>query len=329
MNPIDPGRSDELLKSAPEAPRRRAGAWAVNYAQRHLQVLFSCFGQLARAPIAHLITVLVIAIALSLPAGLQVVRENLAQLAAGWQDQARISLFLQRSLSEAAITSLAEELRRREGVARVEYVSAQRGLEQFRAHSGFEAVLELLAENPLPPVLVVHPQDSSPAGVERLFSGIRDLPAVDQAQLDLEWLQRLHGILALVERGGQVMAAILGLAVLMIVGNTVRVGIQQRRDEIVVSKLVGATNAFIRRPFLYLGMLQGLLGGIVAWGLVMVSLALLAEPVERLAALYQSAFILTGPGLQGSLALFGAGAALGWLGAALTVGYYLREVEPR
>ncbi|MEW5756185.1 MAG: permease-like cell division protein FtsX [Pseudomonadota bacterium] len=329
MNPLDPGRNDELLKTAPEAPRRRAGGWMANYAQRHLQVLLSCFGQLARAPLSHLITVLVIAIALSLPAGLYVAGDNLRQLAAGWEDQARISLFLKRSLSESAITSLAEELRRREGVARVDYVSAQRGLEEFRAYSGFEAVLDLLNENPLPPVLVVHPQDSSPAGTERLFSRIKDLPGVEQAQLDLEWLQRLHGILVLVERGGQVIAVILGLAVLMIVGNTVRVGIQQRRDEIVVSKLVGATHGFIRRPFLYLGMLQGLLGGILAWLLVMVSLALLAGPVDRLAALYQSAFILTGLGFQGSLALLGAGAALGWLGALLTVGYYLREVEPR
>lgn len=329
MNSIDPGRNDELLKTAPEAPRRRAGGWVANHAQRHLQVLMSCFGQLARAPVGHLITVLVIAIALSLPAGLQVLRDNLERLAAGWQDEARISLFLSRSLNEAATQSLAEELRRRAGVARVDYISAQRGLEEFRAYSGFEAVLDLLNENPLPPVLVVHPKDSSPAGSERLFSSLKDLPGVAEAQLDLEWLQRLHGILALVERGGQVIAAILGLAVLMIVGNTVRVGIQQRRDEIVVSKLVGATDAFIRRPFLYLGMLQGLLGGFVAWGLVMISLALLADPVEQLAALYQSAFTLVGLGFQGSLVLLGAGAALGWLGAFLTVGYYLRDVEPR
>lgn len=318
----------ELLTDT--APLRKAGALGriAGYFQRHAQVFLATLGQFARAPISNLIVIMIIGISLALPAALYVGLENVRQLAAGWDDEARISLFLKRSVSAQQARGLVEDLRRFGGVKSIRYISPEEGLRGFREQSGLTDVLGLLKENPLPAVLVVLPQDRSPAAAEALLSRLRSVPEVEIAQLDLEWLQRLHALMALGERALWVVAGLLAAAVLFIVGNTIRAVVQLRRDEIVISKLVGATDIFIRRPFLYLGGLQGFFGGVLAWLLVIGGLALLQGPVARLAALYQSGFELTGPGLMVSLGMVLSAMLLGWVGAFLSVSYHLREIRP-
>ena len=301
-----------------------------NYLLRHLQVFFFSLGQLARAPFASLMTVSVIGITLALPVGLYLLMHNLEQVSAGWDSGAQISLFLKRGVSEKSARALAHRIEARKQVRTVRYLSAEDALDEFKRLSGFGEALDALDRNPLPPVLIVTPQadQAQPAALDRLLAELRRYGDVDLAQLDLEWVKRLQVILRLAQRGVWLLATLLGLAVVLTIGNTIRLAILNRRDEIEVIKLIGGTNAFIRRPFLYSGLLQGLLGAAMAWLIVGAGLSLLSGPVADLATLYGSGFRARGLGLQGGLALLGAGAALGWAGSRIAVGRHLRDIEP-
>jgi cell division transport system permease protein len=180
-------------------------------------------------------------------------------------------------------------------------------------------------------VLVVHPAgDTSRAqALEDLQRELRKIDDVDLAQLDLDWVRRLHAWLGVIERAIVIVGGLLAIAVLLIVGNTIRLAVLSRRDEIEVSKLVGATDAFIRRPFLYSGFAQGLLGAMLAWVLVETSLLLLSGPVAELANLYGGGFTVGGLDMAASTTLLGAGALLGWAGARIAVGRHLRTIEPQ
>ena len=147
-------------------------------------------------------------------------------------------------------------------------------------------------------------------------------------QLDTQWLKRLNAILEIINRGVIVIAAMFALAVIIVVGNTIRLDIQNRRDEIIITKLIGGTNAFIRRPFLYTGFWYGMAGGVMAWLLTGIALLVMEQPVARLSGLYGSNFTLQGLGLQGALAVLLAGALLGWLGSLVAVSRHLGEIEP-
>jgi cell division transport system permease protein len=296
---------------------------------RHLQTLIGTLGQMARAPLATVLTLAVLGITLALPAGLAVALDNLERLGGGWQRGAQISLFLKREVSEAGALKLAQQIRAMSGVITVEHISRAAALEEFRRQSGFGAALDALRDNPLPAVLVVRPASEEPAAAEALRTTLARLPGVEIAELDLVWLQRLAAILDIAQRGTWILAILLGAAALLIVGNTIRLAVMSRRDEIEVIELVGGTPAFIRRPFLYSGLLQGLFGGLLAWLLVETSLALLAGPVQELAGLYGSGFALTGPGAAGGGGLLLTGGLLGWLGARLAVGWQLRRLTRR
>ena len=273
-------------------------------------------------------TLAVIGIALALPAGLHALLANLQAVTAGWQGEARLSLFLERSVPEARARALAAELRRRPDVRAVELITPEQALAEFRALSGFGEALDALDENPLPAVLAITPAEDDPEALAALAARLRALPEVELAQLDLEWVRRLHAILALARRGVAVVAALLAVAVLLVVGNTIRLEIQNRREEIVVAKLIGATDGYIRRPFLYSGLWHGLIGAALAWLLVEGALTLLRGPAARLAELYGSAWRLTGLDARASLLLVAGGALLGLAGAWLAVGRHLREIEP-
>jgi cell division transport system permease protein len=298
---------------------------------RHAQAGLGSLGALARAPLATLMTVAVIGITLAMPAAMIVAVDNAIELSSGFEGPGRISLFLKRELGDAEAAKLAERLRRRGEIAKVEIISREEAYAEFKQQSGFGEALAALERNPLPTVLVVHPSSDGErtAALEQLAHELGRLDAVELAQLDLEWVKRLHAWLGVIERGVQIVGSLLAIAVLLIVGNTIRLAVLSRRDEIEVSKLVGATDAFIRRPFLYSGLAQGVLGALLAWLLVQASLWLLAVPVAELAGLYGSDFSLGGLGLGLSGALLAAGAALGWLGARIAVGRHLREIEPR
>ncbi|MGB1580380.1 MAG: permease-like cell division protein FtsX [Nevskiales bacterium] len=297
--------------------------------QAHARALLFTAGKLYRKPGAALLTAAVIGITLALPAGLHVLVNNLDGLRYGWESSVQASLFLKQDVSDSDGQKLAKQLAEREDVAAAHYISRQQGLEEFRKLSGFGAALDLLEDNPLPAVISVQPiTELNKQQAEALRQALEQLDAVDSARMDQIWLERLQGFLHIARRLSQSLALLFGLAVIIAVGNTIRLEIENRREEIEVMKLLGATNAFVHRPFLYLGLWYGLAGGILAWVLTQVMLWLLAGPVKRLAGLYDSQFALAGMDFGTALGLILAAIALGITGSAWTVTRHLRNIEP-
>jgi len=328
---VTPSEGLSTRSASTAAIRRPRGKGRLRgYFKGHLQALFLSLGRVSRNPLSSLMTIAVIGIALALPAGLHVALKNVQGVSAGWEDAVQISLFLNQGVEAAEVTRIVEQISAMPAIEAVVHVTPQQALEEFRQYSGFGEALDALDENPLPNVLLVRPTSaaSEPLMVEPLLHELRSLSAVEMAQLDMEWLKRLYAIMAIGERAVLVLAALLALAVLLIVGNTIRLAIQNRRDEIEVQKLIGATDAFIRRPFLYSGLWHGLLGAVMAWLLVTLSLWLLHGPVQRLSLLYNSNFSLGSLEPVAVLVVLAVGGLLGLLGAWLAVGRHLQDIEP-
>lgn len=302
-----------------------------HYFTPHLRACLASLGSLVRAPFASLMTVVVIGVALALPSGFHALMRDVQQLAAGMEGQvAQVSLFLKMEVSEEDARSLAWRLRSRDDVAAVRHITPQQALEEFQRNTGVSDALAYLDDNPLPTVLVVKPAKTlgDAVQVRGLVRQLQALPQVQSAQLDWAWLERLHALVTLADRGMTLVGAVLALAVMFIVGNTIRLAIDNRREEIVITKLIGATDAFIRRPFIYGGLWYGLAGGVIAVLIVDGILWGMSGPVARLATLYQSGFHLGMLGGWAALTVLGAGALLGWLGAWLAVSRHLRRIEP-
>jgi cell division transport system permease protein len=327
-------------KKRADSPRREQGASQSrtsgrdrfnSYLSHHRLVARDSFLRLLSTPVPSLMTWLVIGIAMALPGALYVGLSNVESVSRGWDGAAQISLYVHKVVSEQDGRRLARKLEQREDVAAIEYISRDQALEEFQQLSGYGEVLEHLNDNPLPAVIVVRPVevDISAEATEKLFVELKALPQIDQAVLDLEWVQRLYSMMALGKRLVVALAVLLALGVLLVVGNTIRLAIESRRDEIVIVKLVGGTNAFVRRPFLYTGLWYGLGGGILAWLIVGFGLFWLSSPVAELAGLYQSQFELHGLGIGDSLMLWLSGGLLGLLGAWLAVSRHLGAIEPR
>lgn len=310
--------------------KRGISSGFVVYLLRHAQTMIYALGQLSIRPFSTLMTVAVIGIALAMPAGLHVLLKNVQTVLAGWDSAAQVSLFLKKNTREQSALNLADRLRQRPGIAGVDYISAEQAMAEFRKLSGFGDALKALDENPLPPVLVVHPavKQQSPAQLQALVEELRKNVDVDLAQLDMQWIKRLYGLMDIGRRGVLVLAGMLALAVLLVVGNTIRLAILNRRDEIVITKLIGGTDAFIRRPFLYTGFWYGILGGIIGFILVEMALWVLAGPVNNLAGLYNSNFRLGGADVITAGSLLFGGLLLGLSGSWLAVGRHLRAIEP-
>jgi len=321
-----PRTAEPETRGKSQKPRGRINA----YFTHHLWVLVSSLGQLWRTPFSTLMTAAVIGIALALPAGLHVLLSNVQQLSSGWEDSAQVSLFIKQGVPENRIQSLAGKLRGWDGVAEGRYISREQALAEFRELSGFGDALDSLAENPLPAVLVLRPTQvqAEPTAMAQLLERLRKLDAVDQAQLDMEWIRRLNGIIEVGKRGALLLGALLAMAILLVVGNTIRLTIFARREEIIITKLIGATNAFIRRPFLYTGFWYGLMGALIAWLLVAGFLTLLSGPVSQLSFLYDSQFRLGGLNFATSFSLLLSGVFLGLVGSWLAVGRHLQAIEP-
>lgn len=300
------------------------------YLQRHAQVALESLGRLYRNLLPSTMTAAVIGIALALPAGLYLLLDNLHHLSGSWDGQASISVFLKDRVPAQQAEGLATRVRQWPEVAALQLITPDQALQEFSARSGFADALEALDENPLPAVLIVTPRSghTAPEAAAALQKKLRNLPDVDLAQLDLEWVQRLAAMIDIARRGILVIGMLLALAVLLVIGNTIRLEIQNRRAEIVVTKLIGATNAFVRRPFLYSGLWYGLLGALLAWMLVIGGFRLLADPVARLAGLYQSDFMLEALPLLTLAVLLACGILLGLLGSWLAVGRHLSTIEP-
>jgi len=302
-----------------------------SYGTRHLQALFGAAGRLVRAPLATLLTLIVIGVALSLPAGLALLVGNLRAATGDLATAVDFTVHFKLGTPIERVQQLAANARQRAGVASVTVVTADQALEEFKQASGFGDALAALEDNPLPHHLTVRPAPgaSGPTEVESLRRYFAAFPEVEIVQLDLDWVRRLHSLLDLLRRSLWIVVAVLGLGVLAVIGNTIRLEIQQRRPEIEVTKLVGGSNAFVRRPFLYVGIFYGLGGALLAAGIVAGGMAYLDQAVRDLAAQYGGGFRMTGLGGQGLGILVAVGAGLGWFGALISTGRHLRRIEPR
>ncbi|KAB7627366.1 permease-like cell division protein FtsX [Alkalilimnicola sp. S0819] len=296
---------------------------------QHLQALVGALGRLWRTPVAAAMTAGVIGISLALPAGFMLLLGNLERSLGGWEGGVRISVFLEQGTGAESYRRVHESLRGLELVEEARLITPEQARAEFEQLSGFSEALALLEENPLPPVVELKPVAGAQARqLDGLLQRLEARPEVASARMDREWLQRLQAMMALAERGVQVVALLLALAVLLVVGNTIRLAIENRRDEIIIQKLIGASNGFVRRPFLYEGLWYGLLGSLLAWLLVQLGRWALAGPAERLAGLYQRGISLQGLDFSQSLLLLLAGVLLGLLGSWIAVGRHLSAIEP-
>jgi cell division transport system permease protein len=300
-----------------------------HYFGLHRANLVGAVERLAGQPFASMLTILVIATALALPAGLRVAVNNANAVSDSWQGAADFTVYLKLDVSEEAARRTARTIEERADVAGVTVIDRDAALAEFRAQSGFGEALDALDGNPLPHTLVVHPASGIAGDVEALADAMAALPETELVQVDTAWVARLRAMLALVARLVDFATVLLGLAVAIVVGNTIRLEINNRSVEIEVTKLVGGTDAFIRRPFLYLGLCYGLAGAVVALLVVALGLLLLGPPVRAVASLYGSGFALTGLSLRESGILLLGGAFLGWAGSGLAAARHLRAIEPK
>lgn len=299
-------------------------------AAHHRQALRGAYRRLSHTRWATLLTLLVIGIALALPAALHVLIDNGKHLGERWDRTAQISVFLKTSIADARARQLAEHWRRKDGIKSVRFISREAALEEFKRLSGFDEALSILNDNPLPAVLVLQPDvgGSDAARIEGLLRELRRLPEVEVAQMDVDWLNKLYALLNLAGRVALFFAAVLLVTVLVVIGNTIRLMGRDYQQEIEVSKLLGATDAYVRRPFLYSGLVLGLAGGAVAWLLVALALGWLNEAVTALSGLYRSNFSLAGLSLAHGLILVATGGALGVGAAYAAARRYVRAMNP-
>jgi cell division transport system permease protein len=299
--------------------------------ERHVQTLVGSLGRLWQQPFATLLTVVVIGIALALPACLHVLVQNVRSASGGWNNALDISVYMKPAATLEQAQRAADRIRQRRDVEDVTVIEADQALAEFRKHSGFGSALDALKDNPLPNALVVRPgvEYRDDAHVATLSDELRRIDGVDIVQLDTAWVSRFNAILDVIRSIVFLAAGLFAVGILVIVGNTIRLDIENRRGEIEVTKLVGGSDAFVRRPFLYNGVWYGLAGGLTAGAIVAIVVAVLSAPVHRIAGLYGSQFELQGVGLAGWLALLAGGAALGWLGSFIVSTRELREIEPK
>jgi len=300
------------------------------YLLRHLQTLLYSLGQLVRNPWPTLMTVAVVGIALALPTGLFVVMDNLTRASEAWDIRPQLSVYLTVGLADADVERARTHIAARREVSELKHIPPAVGLAEFRELSGFALAVDLLDENPLPAVLVVYPQVDmvDPDRMARLAAELRQLDGVEHVQVDMAWLQRLRSVIEFGHRVVLVIAVVLCVGLVLIISNTIRLAVLNRREEIQIIDLIGGTGGFIRRPFLYAGALQGVFGALFAWMLVILVLELVQGPLTRLGALYQADWGLTGLGFGRGMLLLAVGGMLGWIASRVTVGRYLRQLDP-
>lgn len=298
----------------------RLGVWW----DHHLHSIVYSLGRAMRKPWATLLTMAVMALALALPLGLSIALDNLKQFAGSVQQSRDINVFLKTGVDAAAANTLATTLRGRADVAAVALRTPEQGMAELRDSAGLGEALDALDDNPLPTLLIVTPAVADDAPLAAALSA---LPQADLVQHDALWRKRLDGWLRFGERLVQVLSVLLGAGAALVVGNTVRLDIQSRREEIGVLQLLGASDGFIRRPFLYLGAWYGFGAGVLALGLIAASGLALGPPLAELADSYGSHFALHGlDALHSGFVLLGT-LLLGWLGAWLVTGHFLRQTR--
>jgi len=304
----------------PARPNSRLGTWF----DHHVYSLVASVGRMLHKPWATALTIGVMAVAITLPLGLWAALGNVERFTGTVEQSRQISLFLKPQVTLERARALAGELRGRGDIATLDLRTPEQGMEELRSSSGLGEAISAVDGNPLPSVLIV-----TPKGDETLLAdSLRTLPDVDVVQHDAAWRQRLDQWLRFGVRLAWVLAALLGLGALLVVGNTVRLDIQSRREEIAVLQQLGATDGFIRRPFLYLGLSYGLVAGVLALALLTAADHALREPLAALAQSYGSQFALHGFDLANAVAIVIGAGLLGWIGAGLVTGHYLRQTRP-
>ena len=300
------------------------------YFSRHAQVLIGSLGRIVHQPVSALMTMGVIAVALALPLFLSLLLQNARSATGNWNEAYDLSVYMDKKAGAARVQALSKQLRQRGDVAAVRLITAEQALAEFRSDSGFGTALDALEDNPLPDTLVVTPTlaASTPQGTESLKVAIAAMSDVQTVQIDTEWVKRLHAMLDLLRRVVLLTGGLLGIGIVLIVSNTIRLDILNRRAEIEVMKLVGASDGFTRRPFLYTGIWYGLGGGLLALLLVAVASTVLARPVAHLAFLYGSAFSLEGLKIVTGVAVLGLAVGLSWIGSWLAATRHIRSIEP-
>ena len=318
------------VKPAKKKATSRSDGPVAAWAARHISTAAAAFGRLASQPFSSLMTILVIGVTLALPAAMHLVIKNAQSISASWDNALDFSVYLKAETSSDDAQRLADIIGQRADVAQVTLISAEDALADFREHSGFGEALDHLTVNPLPHTLVVRPSDvNTELSMGLLNEELGNLPQADFVQVDTEWVQRFHAILEIMQRAIAMGAGLLGAAIVVIIGNTIRLDIQSRREEIEVTKLIGASNAFVRRPFLYTGLWYGLGGGILALALVLYGLFALEGPVARLAGLYNSGFEVLALDFPESSMIIATGVALGLVGSWIAAARHMRRIEPR
>ncbi|MDN3521315.1 permease-like cell division protein FtsX [Halomonas ramblicola] len=324
------------MSRRPEAPprgarshRTRSSSRVRGWLRHHRAMCLDSARRLVRAPIGSLVTMLAIAIALVLPAALWLTLDGARLLDAELTESATLTAYLEVGVDAAEAGRIDEALAAQEGVARTRLITAAEGMAEFQQALGLADALERLEENPLPASVVVTPADPAPEAVRALAGELEAIAGVAEIRLDLAWIERLRHLAELGRRLALALAVLFGGGVLLVVGNTIRLAVESRRQEIEVVTLIGATHAFVRRPFLYSGAWYGLGGGLLAWALLALGGEWLSAPVAALAASYGASFGLPRLGPGGSATLVSCSILLGWLGAWIAVSRHLAEVRPR
>jgi cell division transport system permease protein len=311
------------------APVRSSGPFST-WLGRHFSIAGQSLLRLLRQPFASLMIILVIAVTLALPAALNLIVKNAAAVSGSWDNALDFSVFLNQDMSATEATSLGQLIAQRADVADVQVITADAALEEFKANSGFGDAMDQLSHNPLPHTLVVRPSAANTGqSMILLREELSNLPETELVQVDTEWVQRFHAILDIVREAILIGSVLLGAAIIVIIGNTIRLDIQNRREEIEVTKLIGASNGFVRRPFLWTGFWYGLLGGVLAIGLVAYGVYLLQPPIARLAGLYQSGLAVISFDLREVGIIIGIGVLLGLIGSWFAAARHMRRIEPR
>ncbi|MDD2863353.1 MAG: permease-like cell division protein FtsX [Methylococcales bacterium] len=299
------------------------------YRDLHAHALFSSLGRLIAARLNAVLTIIVLSISISLACGFYLLVENAEQLTSDLETSNQISLFLRDDVSLASATRLANGIKLDPSVQAVKIITKEQALKEFEEFSGFGEAIKALEKNPLPIVLQVIPKNSLEEGqnIETLVENFKQAGEVDFAQLDMQWVKRLQLMIEVAHVSVVLLGVLLSLAVLFITGNTIRLELHTRKDEIVIAKLVGATNGFVQRPFLYTGFWIGFFSGVSAWFIVTIMMLILKQPVEKLSMLYNSSFHLQFMGFFETLALILLSSTLGVVGSWVVVRLQLQQMK--
>jgi len=301
-------------------------AWLLLHAQSFIYSL----GQYYRNMLTSILTTAVIGISLALPGGFYLLLENARQVTTGWDGSVQITTFLKPDVNDATATRLVRRLLENKSIEEARLIKRDQALAEYKELSGFSEVIDILDDNPLPSIIIIKPKlIAIPDGVDHhIIEFISSQPEVEIAQYDQLWVKRLYGIIEIIQRCIILFSVLIGFGVLLIVGNTIRMAIYNHRDEIEITKLFGATNYFIRRPFLYTGFWYGLSGGVVSWALLTITLQFLKQPVDKLAKLYASEFSISALSVTETMIMLLCGVFLGVFGSWISVQRHLKTIGP-